>query len=780
MRKGSSNLEMSCEQVRGRLIAYLQRDLPSQEQEEIARHVASCDACHGEAYMAERLDSELRLEAARQDLRISPQASDRIWRRLSLQIEKWSRLQPVYGFLKITASLGMIAILFVVGSSILRQWRDGVGLLVYPPPGATLRTPPYPLPEEKTPVWVLATEQAQREETFFSETTATTRAILEASHVAPSKIDNLELSPQYQARLPDGSGQGIVYRQMPINTSLDAERAQAVAARLGIVGEVSSYVGEDGATAFVVSDGKSEIHVFSDSPLAFSYNASSRPFEGSSCVLTPFEDRARAAEIFMREHGLLDFDYRIETVDRPMYSDCSVSIVPVINGMILFENDLWDPRIYIIFNERGGIHLVTYRSLAFSSLGEVPLRPSSEVWLDLVEGRLAGKIYSRILDPLTHQVIQESGRVPLPGFGPDPGALPPFKFIVEVVDLVYYAFDFRHMSVNPYPAKSSFRIVQPVWRFAGHTEDGREFEILVQAVTNLDGLPNASSGVQSTEIPTVLPTLPPGSSCAFVDPDDQRLVFVRSGPGMYYPKVGRLLPGSCASILGRTAQGDWLQVESPDVGIGWVFYTKVTVEGPLGEQTVQALPRIDALGAFDPGLPLLSKEACGNGLFLLESTDFRDRPGLIIGGDTFQIGDFTFDLWLHCDSGFNSSAEFLDGRSEIAGLGIYAAWAYHGAPVGGDTQVFYGIDPFIELRAGTDELSDGSSFQSNIGIQFPPGKIPDLSSVNEASLRFTYAVRTPAGQFYGVVLSFTLQRETDGFRPVNISVSFSPEGKLAP
>jgi hypothetical protein len=59
----------------------------------------------------------------------------------------------------------------------------------------------------------------------------------------------------------------------------------------------------------------------------------------------------------------------------------------------------------------------------------------------------------------------------------------PGKAFVEQVELIYYAVPIADIAypggLSPDP---SLRVVQPVWRFAGHTEDGAIFEVLAQAV----------------------------------------------------------------------------------------------------------------------------------------------------------------------------------------------------------------------------------------------------------------------------------------------------------
>ncbi len=70
---------------------------------------------------------------------------------------------------------------------------------------------------------------------------------------------------------------------------------------------------------------------------------------------------------------------------------------------------------------------------------------------------------------------------PRPFVGRQPAPALPGKAFVEQVELAYYAVS---ISLNPdgRPPDPAVRLVQPLWRFAGHTADGASFEILVQAV----------------------------------------------------------------------------------------------------------------------------------------------------------------------------------------------------------------------------------------------------------------------------------------------------------
>jgi hypothetical protein len=91
-------------------------------------------------------------------------------------------------------------------------------------------------------------------------------------------------------------------------------------------------------------------------------------------------------------------------------------------------------------------------------------------------------------------------------------------------------------------------------------------------------------GVQAGPLlqhPTVsMPTVtgPPRGPFITV-PMDQKLVYVRSGPGRSFPVIGILVTGEIAPALATSAQGEWVQVTYLGVegSIGWVFARLVTI-----------------------------------------------------------------------------------------------------------------------------------------------------------------------------------------------------------
>lgn len=84
-------------------------------------------------------------------------------------------------------------------------------------------------------------------------------------------------------------------------------------------------------------------------------------------------------------------------------------------------------------------------------------------------------------------------------------------------------------------------------------------------------------------------------------------VNVRLGPGVEYAKVGVLTAGQWAPAVGRSAAGEWIQIEylgSPD-GLAWVYTPLVRVDPPgaslpIVEPPSQPTPRISP--TIDPTL----------------------------------------------------------------------------------------------------------------------------------------------------------------------------------
>ena len=72
-------------------------------------------------------------------------------------------------------------------------------------------------------------------------------------------------------------------------------------------------------------------------------------------------------------------------------------------------------------------------------------------------------------------------------------------------------------------------------------------------------------------LPTVTGTPEGVTATVLLDQPDP--LNVRSGPGVFFDKVGILLPGQKVSVKGRSAGGEWIMIDYPGApgNYGWVY-----------------------------------------------------------------------------------------------------------------------------------------------------------------------------------------------------------------
>ncbi|HEY9077097.1 MAG TPA: SH3 domain-containing protein [Anaerolineaceae bacterium] len=101
----------------------------------------------------------------------------------------------------------------------------------------------------------------------------------------------------------------------------------------------------------------------------------------------------------------------------------------------------------------------------------------------------------------------------------------------------------------------------------------------------------AHNAAQQPTIALATVTGTPSGPMVTVLPGNEEQVNVRSGPGVFYPKVGVLLVGQKVPAKGRSPGGDWILVEYPGVqgGTAWVYAPFVRIV-PATELPVVAPP----------------------------------------------------------------------------------------------------------------------------------------------------------------------------------------------
>jgi hypothetical protein len=175
------------------------------------------------------------------------------------------------------------------------------------------------------------------------------------------------------------------------------------------------------------------------------------------------------------------------------------------------------------------------------------------------------------------------------------------------------------------------------------------------------------------------------------------------------------------------------------------------------------------------------KDSCqsnfgANGPFI--SQGYLDTPEFFAGGQQVTSGDYIFDLWLFCDEALVNTIAGGSSFSEINGLGVYGRWVYLGKDVEGGIKEYTGFEPFVRESGGMSTAGSQSSSALRQGLQFPAGVLPDFSRQN-TRLRYVYMAELPDGTRSGAALSFTLQREAEGYRPLNIQVEVLSAEEMA-
>jgi len=109
--------------------------------------------------------------------------------------------------------------------------------------------------------------------------------------------------------------------------------------------------------------------------------------------------------------------------------------------------------------------------------------------------------------------------------------------------------------------------------------------------------------VETQALPTVTGTA--SGPMVTVRSDGESFVNVRSGPGLFYDKIGVLLAGQQLPAKGRSSGGDWILVEYQGVegGVAWVYASFVNVSpGSLSIVEPPPTPTAQMTSTIDPTL----------------------------------------------------------------------------------------------------------------------------------------------------------------------------------
>jgi hypothetical protein len=175
--------------------------------------------------------------------------------------------------------------------------------------------------------------------------------------------------------LPDGPKEAPVYEQHS-DGAIDTAQAKALAAKLGIDGVVYTFPSEGGGMTYYVTDGKQEVW-FMESGSHFTYLADFGSGPASSSKHQPLAVQVSAAETFLKQRGLLNFDYKLDEV---LSQDNRVIFTRVLTGQQLLESDAYNPHIEVTLDGDGKVVSLFYNLNDLKPLGNYPLRSAQEAW----------------------------------------------------------------------------------------------------------------------------------------------------------------------------------------------------------------------------------------------------------------------------------------------------------------------------------------------------------------------------------------------------------------
>lgn len=121
---------------------------------------------------------------------------------------------------------------------------------------------------------------------------------------------------------------------------------------------------------------------------------------------------------------------------------------------------------------------------------------------------------------------------------------------------------------------------------------------------NSADLAQAAGAFQQPTVAIATVTGTPQGPIAIVysDPEDQ--INVRSGPDVFYPKVGVLINRQEVPALAQTEGGTWVMIAYPGVpeGVAWVYAPYVRVTGELPVVPKPPTPTPETTPTIDPTL----------------------------------------------------------------------------------------------------------------------------------------------------------------------------------
>jgi hypothetical protein len=149
----------------------------------------------------------------------------------------------------------------------------------------------------------------------------------------------------------------------------------------------------------------------------------------------------------------------------------------------------------------------------------------------------------------------------------------------------------------------------------------------------------------------------------------------------------------------------------------------------------------------------------------------QPTPEHVLARGHAESGPFTFTLFLYRDDRFDPvtwTAPWC--YSDIAGVGVYMDWVYHGPSIEGPVELSWGPESELGYAGTLEFVGDGYHVgRAGGGILLPADASPG------DTVSWVMMVNTPQG-CHGAALRFLLVEGPEGFEPTSVSIQgLSPQ-----
>ncbi len=179
-----------------------------------------------------------------------------------------------------------------------------------------------------------------------------------------------------EAGFPASPAEANLYEQ--VQPEITLEEARLLAQKFGLDGGIY-LLPEDwtpGKASYMVTDGKQRLYLYA--PTHYDYYPDYVHFSEQVEVEETPRKLQRMAEAYLQEHGLLDFDYRVEV---PGNKTGEVRFIPLLDSRPIrysFSHDYPYLSVYVTLD--GDVKSIHTYLVAYQALGAFPLRTAESAW----------------------------------------------------------------------------------------------------------------------------------------------------------------------------------------------------------------------------------------------------------------------------------------------------------------------------------------------------------------------------------------------------------------